>query len=82
MQLANEKGEKRELIHFVAPKSQADDAVFFFSRFNEKGQPLITAASKKVIISLDPKIFGTSPVTIVKFEFDVAKMIRDGEIMF
>ena len=82
VQLANEKAEKRELVHFVAPKNQVDDAVFFFPRFNEKGEPLVTATSKKIIIFLDPKIFGANPVTIVKFEFDVSKMTRNGELMF
>jgi hypothetical protein len=82
VQLANEKDEKRELVHFVAPKNQVDDAVFFFPRFNEKGEPLVTATSKKIILSVDPKIFGANPVTIVKIEFDVSKMIRNGELMF
>jgi hypothetical protein len=82
VQLANERGEKRELIHFVAPKNQSEDAIFFFSRFNEKGEPLVTRANQKIIVSLDPKIFSANPTTIIRFQFDVAKIIKNGEVMF
>ena len=82
VQLANERGEKRELVHFVAPKNQSEDALFFFSRFNEKGEPLVTAANQKLIVYLDPKIFSANPVTIIRFQFDVPKMTKNGEVLF
>lgn len=82
IQLANEKGEKRELVHFVAPKNQSEDAIFFFSRLNDKGEPLVTSASQKLILSIDPKIFSANPVTVIRFQFDVAKMIKNGVVLF
>jgi len=82
IQIANEKGDKRELAHFSPPKTQFDEAVFFFPRLNDKGEPLITPANKKLIITFDSKIFGTDPVNNIKFEFDVSKMIVNGEVIF
>lgn len=76
--LSDERGAKRELVHFVPQKSQGDEATFFFA-----GVPLFTPASKKVIIQFDPKIFGTrGTTTITKFEFDVAKMLVGGQVAF
>ena len=40
--IANSKGERRNLIHFVPPKAPGDEAVFYFPRFNDKGEPLLT----------------------------------------
>jgi hypothetical protein len=82
VRLTNESGEKRGLVGFATPRSQDEDTVLYFSRFNEKGEPLVTAANKKVILSLDPEIFWVMPVTIMRFEFDVSQMIKDGEVIF
>lgn len=79
--LGNERGERRELIHFTAPKFQGDEAVFFFSRLNEKGEPLLNQNCKKLIISFAPKIFN-SPVVLSKFEFDISKMMLNGVFEF
>ena len=81
IQIGNERGERRELVHFVPPKVQGDEAVFFFARTNEKGEPLVDQNTKKVIVTFAPKIF-SSPVTITKFEFDVSKMTSNGVIDF
>ena len=82
VRLSNELGETRKLVHFERPKFQGEDAVFFFARFDEKGRPLLTPGNKKLGVIFDPKIFGNSPVTITKFEFDVAKMIVNGQVAF
>jgi hypothetical protein len=50
--LQNEKGEKRELVHFTQPKAPGSEAVFFFRRLNEKGEPLFTKDSKLLILNL------------------------------
>lgn len=39
--IKNEKGETRELVKFVNPRFNGGDAMFFFSRVNSKGEPLI-----------------------------------------
>jgi hypothetical protein len=53
----HEKGETRELVKFLNPKLAREDVVFFFSRFNSKGEPLISPASRTLTISFDPGIF-------------------------
>jgi hypothetical protein len=78
--LMNDARESRKLIHFTPPKSQSDEAVFFFERLNERGEPLISSKGKTVIVTFDSKIFPTQIVT--KFEFDVAKMIVNGQVAF
>lgn len=50
--LQNEKGEKRELVHFTTPKAPGSEAVFFFRRFDEKGLPLFTKDSRQLILNL------------------------------
>jgi hypothetical protein len=80
--LTDERGAKRELVHFEPQTSPAGEAVFFFARFDEKGEPLLTPSSKKLIIVFGPKIFGGRSITITKFEFDVSKMIVDGQVAF
>ena len=47
MWLLNEKGERRELVQFNPPKSASDMAVLYFSRLDDKGNPFLTAESKK-----------------------------------
>jgi hypothetical protein len=79
--LQDERGEKRALIHFVPPKVQGDEAVFFFARLNEKGEPLLNQSSKKLIVLFGPQIFN-SPVAISKFEFDLPKMLVNGAVDF
>src|SRR5436189_5256457 len=80
--IKNEKGESRELVKFVNPRFNGDEAMFFFSRFNSKGEPLISPKNRTLTISFDPGIFGWSRATPTKFEFDVAKMIVNGQVVF
>jgi hypothetical protein len=82
VQLANESGETRELVHFEPPKAQGGEAVFFFARFDDKGKPLLTSANKKLIISIDPQIFRTNISVPMKFEFDVSKMMLNDALLF
>lgn len=76
--LMNDRGDRRELIHFVPPKQAGDEATFFFPRFDEKGAPLITAASKKLIFRFSD-VYVSS---IMNFEFDVSKLTLNGEVAF
>jgi hypothetical protein len=82
IQLRNEHGDSRQLVHIELPKTPADEAILFFSRFNEKGEPLLTPSSKKFTVSFDPDIFRNDPMGSVRFEFDVSKLILDGEVSF
>jgi hypothetical protein len=48
---------------------------------NEQGKPLINSTSKRLIVTFDPKIFPTQ-MALTKFEFEVAKMIVNGQVAF
>lgn len=83
--LLNDRGERRELVHFIAPKHADDEATFFFSRVDDKGQPLLRADSKKLIVIFDIANLrtrhGLSQIP-ERFEFDVAKLIVNGKVDF
>ena len=81
VQIKNEKGETRELVNFVRPRFTEDDVMFFFSRLNSKGEPLISPANRTLTISFYPAFFGWVK-GITKFEFDVAKMMVNGKVVF
>ena len=76
--LANERGERRELLHFVAPKVPGDDAIFFFRRLDEKGAPLLTLESKQLLINLSDKQVNS----VSNFKIDVSKLVMNGKVEF
>lgn len=51
--LVNDKGEKRELVHFVAPKNDDDEATFFFPRKDAQGKPFLTKENAKFTFVFD-----------------------------
>jgi len=76
--VANEKGERRNLIYFVAPKAPGDEAIFFFPRLDDQGAPLLTSQSKELLINLTDN----QANSITNFKFDVSKLIVDGKVEF
>ncbi len=82
IQIRNERGESRPLVHFDLPKTPGGDAVLFFPRFDEKGEPLLTTSHKKLIVLFDSEIFRNDRMGSARFEFDVSKLILDGEVSF
>ena len=80
--LENENHETREVKKFTAPKFPAGEAVFYFPRLDAKGNPLISSASRTVIISFDRRVFDGKKPTLTKFKFDVARMIVNGKVAF
>ena len=76
--IANEKGEKRELIHFVPPKAPGDEAIFYFSRFDEKGMPLFNAQHKELRFNLN----NNEVNVITNFRVYLSHLKIDGEISF
>lgn len=82
--LLNDNGEKRELLNFT-PQSKGNnyEAVFFFPRINEKGEPLLTGKSKKLIFRFDIRSEdGKGDFPFSKAEFDVSDFIKNGEVVF
>jgi hypothetical protein len=76
--LANERGDRRTLIHFVPPRAPGDDAVFFFPRTDEKGAPLLTTDNKELLINLADN----QANSITNFKIDVTKLVLNGKIEF
>jgi hypothetical protein len=76
--IANERGERRTLVHFVPPKVPGDEAVFFFPRTDEKGAPLLTLDNKVLLINLTDN----QANAITNFRIDVAKLVLDGKVEF
>lgn len=76
--LQNEKGEKRELVFFTQPKAPGEEAVFFFKRFNDKGQPLFTKNNKQIILNLT-----NNQVSLAfNFKMDIAPIIVGDKVDF
>ena len=80
--LKNEKGETRELVNMVKPKVRGDDAVFFFARFNDKGEPLFTTANRKVEVWFAPSLFEGSAMRSISVDFDIARITVNGQVVF
>jgi hypothetical protein len=76
--LLNDRGEQRELIHFVPPKSPGEETVFYFPRFGDEDKPLITARDKKLYFRLSDN----NAKAITNFEIDVSKLILNGQVEF
>ncbi len=76
--LINDKGEKRELVNFVPPKAPGEEALFFFTRFDEKGNLLFTKESKYLILNFANNEVSTS----VNFRFDITPLIVGERVDF
>ena len=76
--IANERGERRDLVAFIPPKAAGDDVFFIFPRLDEKGQPLFTAADKKLLFRMSD----SNARSITNFAFDISKLMFDGKVGF
>jgi len=76
--LLSSRGEKRDLVHFVAPKAPGEEAISFFKRFDDQGKPLVTPEVKQVIFRLSDK---DNSVT-TNFAIDISKIVVSGQVIF
>lgn len=76
--LQNDKGEKRELVNFVPPKAPGEEAIFFFPRLDDKGQPLFDETSKEMIFNASKNEVNL----LVNFKMPVAAASVDGKLDF
>jgi hypothetical protein len=76
--ISNEVGEKRPLVHFVPPKVPGDEAIFYFSRYDDNGLPLFNAKSKELRFNLT----NNEVNVITNFRVDLSRLLIDGEIAF
>ncbi|HEY0097970.1 MAG TPA: hypothetical protein VGB76_03350 [Pyrinomonadaceae bacterium] len=80
--LLNDKGERRELAGATPLPDKQEGALFFFPRLNDKGEPLLTPASKELTFhSLIRPVVNADSLS-QKYRFDVTKMVRGGEVVF
>jgi hypothetical protein len=80
--LVNDKGEERKLAQFVPPKKEGAEAMFVFERFDEHGKALISMANKRFFFRIDEKLFEKRSVPLKRFTFEVARLVRNAEIVF
>ena len=76
--IANERGDRRSLVHFVPPTVPGDEATFFFPRLDEKGSPLFTPENKELLVNLTDNQVNS----ITNFKIDVSKLIVNGKVEF
>ena len=83
--LENDKGERREFTEFTPPKNETDQAIFFFKRTDDAGQPFFTANDKLVKMMFSNELRENSneySLLIPRlFEFKVPKMVVDGQLV-
>lgn len=80
--LADERGAARELAQAELPRAPGGQVILYFRRRGAGGEPLFTAASKRVVFSIDAGVYGSNSGYATRFEFDVSKMILNGEVAF
>lgn len=76
--IVDERGERRRLVHFVAPRVPGDEATFFFPRFDDENLPLLRPQSKELIFNLTDNEVNV----VTNFRIDVSKLIVEGQVQF
>lgn len=76
--IADERGARRPLAHFVAPKVPGEEATFFFPRLDERGAPLLTPSSKELVFNLSDMQVNS----VANFRVDVSKLVAGGSVDF
>jgi hypothetical protein len=76
--IANERGERRDLVDVIPPKAAGDDVFFIFPRRDEKDRPLLTATDKKLIFRMSD----ANANSVTNFTLDVRRMIVNGKVEF
>jgi len=76
--IANETGERRELVYFVPPKTPGEEAIFFFPRLNDKGRPLLLADNRELLINFA----NNDANSIGNFKISLASLALNGKIEF
>lgn len=82
--LINDAGEKRELVHFVAPKNDDDEATFFFARRTPDGKPFLTNKNSKFTFVFNADnipIVGGNVITERRVVTDGATPVISGDVV-
>jgi hypothetical protein len=78
--LSNDKGERRMAIKHAFQKR--NEVVFFFPRLDGQGKPLITQSNKKFRFEIDDYVFRKELRPLKKLTYEVAPLVKDGEVIF
>ena len=76
--LANDRGVRRDLSGFIAPKVPGDEAFFLFARRDEQGRPLISENDKRVLFRMSD----ANANSVTNFTIDVQPMKVNGKLEF
>lgn len=76
--IADERGRRRQLVHFVPPRSPGDEATFFFPRAGGEGEPLLTPSSKELYFNLSDLEVNS----VTNFRVDVSRLVSNGAVDF
>ncbi len=86
VRLKNDRGETRELVHFIAPTKRGDSAVFFFSRKDDKGSPFLNKDNTGFEFIFDANFFTASNrfayLIPRQFDFKLSKITIGDTIVF
>lgn len=84
--LVNDTGVRSPLAQFLPPKGSNDPAIFFFPRRDTSGKELIAPDSKNFKIEFSGDFFASkNPYASIiprSFQFDVAKLVHDNQLVF
>ena len=76
--LANDRGMRRDLSGFIAPKVPGDEAFFFFPRRDQQGRPLIADNDRKLLFRMSD----ANANSVTNFTLDVSRMNVHGKLEF
>ncbi|MDT4955226.1 MAG: hypothetical protein QOJ02_3364 [Acidobacteriota bacterium] len=76
--IINDRGERRELVHFVPPRVPGEEAVFFFPRLDDKGAPLLKPETKTLVFN----VTNGEANNIVNFRIDISALVAEGAVQF
>ena len=86
--LTSDTGERRSLAKFVPTASRIEKPLIFhnfilyFDRFDEAGNPLLTASNKKLYLQIDDELLRSKMLPGGKITFEVFRLVRKGEVVF
>ena len=80
--LANDKGERRDIVRFIPAKGDRREVMFVFARRNDQGKTLITPDNKKFYFRIEEEVFKGQPMPLKPFMFEVDRLIQNGEVIF
>lgn len=84
--LKNDKGEKRDLVHFIPPAKRGDSAMFFFARKDDKGNVFLTKDNSEFSFVFDGNFFTSSNrfayLLPRQFDFRVSKITVADTLVF